>query len=226
MTPIVTPPKKNGDVRICVDMREANKAIERETHPMPTIDQLVHDLNGSKVFSKMDLKAGYNQLVLDKESRPITTFSTHMGIYRYKRLNFGTNSVSKIFQKTISSIIGGIPDVKNISKIIVYRKNQKEHDIALNKVFSSLHRDGLTLNKEKCEFTKTELTFFCVIFNGSGISADLTKIEAIRNMDQPKNVSELRSFLGMTGYCSRFIKDYASITEPFRRLTRKDTIWS
>lgn len=227
VSPIVTPPKKNGDVRICVDMREANKAIERERHPMPTIDELVHDLNGSKVFSKMDLKAGYNQLVLDKESRPITTFSTHMGLYRYKRLNFGTNSASEIFQKTISSIIDGIPGAKNISDdIIVYGKNQNEHDTALNKVCNALHRNGLTLNKEKCEFNKKELTFFGVIFNGSGISADPTKVEAIRNMAEPKTVSELRSFLGMTAYCSRFIKDYASITEPLRRLTRKDSVWS
>ena len=99
VSPIVTPPKTNGDVRICVDIRMANKAIERERHPMPTIDELIHDLNGSNVFSKMDLKAGYNQLVLEEESRPITTFSTHIGLFRYKRLNFGTlfsqRSISK-----------------------------------------------------------------------------------------------------------------------------------
>ncbi|XP_060571177.1 uncharacterized protein K02A2.6-like [Ruditapes philippinarum] len=83
VSPIVTPPKKNGDVRLCIDMREANKAIERERHPMPTIDELIHDMNGAKVFSKLDLKAGYNQLELDEESRSITTFSTHMGLYRY-----------------------------------------------------------------------------------------------------------------------------------------------
>jgi len=148
VSPIVTPPKKNGDVRICVDMRMANKAIERERHPMPTIDELIHDLNGSNVFSKMDLKAGYNQLVLEEESRPITTFSTHIGLFRYKRLNFGTNSASEVFQKTISSIIAGIPGAKNISDdIIVYGKNQKEHDIVLDKVFNALHRNGLTLNK-------------------------------------------------------------------------------
>ncbi|XP_052806251.1 uncharacterized protein K02A2.6-like [Mya arenaria] len=227
VSPIVTPPKKNGDVRICVDMRLANKAIERERHPMPTIDELIHDLNGSKVFSKMDLKSGYNQLVLKEESRPITTFSTHIGLFRYKRLNFGTNSASEVFQKTISSIIAGIPGAKNISDdIIVYGKNQTEHDIALDKVFNALHRNGLTLNKQKCEFNKSEITFFGVVFNGSGISADPLKVEAIRKMEQPTNVSEIRSFLGMTAYCSRFIKEYATITEPLRRLTRNETPWS
>ena len=86
VSPIVTPPKKNGDVRLCVDMREANKAIERERHPLPTMEELINDLNGATVFSKLDLKSGYNQLVLDEESRSITTFSTHIGLFRYKKI--------------------------------------------------------------------------------------------------------------------------------------------
>ena len=141
-------------------------------------------------------------------------------------MNFGTNSASEVFQKTISSIIAGIPGAKNISvDIIVYGKNQKENDIALDKVFNALHRNGLTLNKQKCEFNKSEITFFGVVFNGSGISADPLKVEAIRMMGQPTNVSELRSFLVMTAYCLRFIKDYASITEPLQRLTKKEKPW-
>ena len=227
VSPIVTPPKKNGDVRICVDMREANKAIERERHQMPTLDELINDLNGSTVFSKLDLKSGYNQLVLDESSRSITTFSTHMGIFRYKRLNFGTNSASEVFQKTISSIIQSIDGAKNISDdILVYGRTQREHDAALDKVLKALHLNGLTLNREKCEFNKTEVTFFGVVFKSSGISPDPLKVEAIRSMENPTNVTELRSFLGMTSYCSRFIHDYASITEPLRRLTRKDTPWN
>ena len=88
---IVTPPKRNSDdVRICIDMREANKAIERERHPMPTIDELVHDLNGATVFSKLDLASGYNQLVLDEESTPITTFITHLGYNSSRSAKIGT----------------------------------------------------------------------------------------------------------------------------------------
>ena len=221
---IVTPPKKNSDdVRICTDMREANKAIEKERHPMPTIAELIHDLNGATVFSKLDLASGYNQLVLDEESRPITTFITHLGIFRYKRLNFGTNSASEVFQKTASSVIQGINGAKNISDdIFVYGKSKKEHNIALDKVFKALHDSGLTLNKRKCEFNKPTVTFFGVVFGGSGISPDPLKVEAIQQMVRPINMSELRIFLGMTAYCSRFIKDYASITEPLRKLTRKD----
>lgn len=226
VSPIVTPPKQNGDVRLCVDMREANKAIERERHQMPTIDELIHDMNGAKVFSKLDLTAGYNQLVLQEESRYITTFATHMGLYRYKRLNFGTNSASEVFQKTISEVIQGIGGSKNISDdIIVYAKNQSDHDIALDKVFRAIHKSGMTLNKSKCEFNKTEITFFGVVFGQDGISPSNQKVEAVKQMPEPTNVTEMRSFLGMTSYSSRFIQNYATISEPLRRLTRNDTQW-
>jgi len=227
ISPIVTPPKKNGDVRVCVDMRQANKAIERERHQMPTIDELIHDLNGASVFSKLDLSSGYNQLVLSDSSRPITTFSTHMGIFRFKRLNFGTNSASEVFQKTISTVIQHIPGAKNISDdILVYGRNQSDHDIALDKVCKALFTNGLTLNRQKCEFNKSEVTFFGVVFKGAGISPDPLKVTAIKSMSIPTNVTEVRSFLGMTAYCSRFTNDYASITEPLRRLTRKDFQWN
>lgn len=105
VSPLVVIPKRNGDIRICVDMRRANKAVIRERHPIPTIDDLIHTLNGATVFSKLDLCAGYHQLTLAPESRHMTTFVTHKGLRRYKRLNFGTNSASEIFQKTIQDLL-------------------------------------------------------------------------------------------------------------------------
>ena len=102
VSPLVIIPKKNDEVQICVDMRMANKAIKQEHHPTPTIDHLIHILNGATVFSKLDLRSGYHQLTLAKESRYITTFAMHKGFRRYKRLNFGTNSASESFQNVIS----------------------------------------------------------------------------------------------------------------------------
>ena len=108
VSPIVVVPKKTGAVRICVDMREANKAVKREKHLMPTIDDLITDLNGATMFSTLDLTAGYHQLELDPESRQITTFSTHVALYRYKRLMFGINAASEIFQNTIAELLHGL----------------------------------------------------------------------------------------------------------------------
>ncbi|XP_021352181.1 uncharacterized protein K02A2.6-like [Mizuhopecten yessoensis] len=136
ISPIVTPPKKDPDeIRLCVDMREANKAIQRERHVLPTMDELIHDLNGATVFSKLDLRSGYHQLELDPKSRYITTFSTHVGIYQYKRLNFGISSASEVFQETIRQVIQGIDGAKNISDdILIFGRSRVEHDAVLRQV--------------------------------------------------------------------------------------------
>ena len=120
-------------------MREANKAIQRERHQTPTLDELINDLNGATVFSKLDLRSGYHQLELISESRYITTFSTHMDLFQYKRLNFGISSGSEILQETIHSIIQDIQGAKNIGDdIIVFGKTKAKHDTALQSTFHRL----------------------------------------------------------------------------------------
>ena len=104
---------------MCVDMRMANAAIKRERHPTPTVDDLIHILNGAIVFSKLDLRAGYHQIPLAPESRYITTFATHKGLRRYARLNFGTSSASEMFQDIISELVRDIPGAFNISDDVV-----------------------------------------------------------------------------------------------------------
>ena len=90
--PVVIAPKASGDIRLCVDMRKANAAIIRERIPIPTVDEVLENLNGGAVFSKLDLCLGFHQIELDEDSRDITTFATHDGLFRYKRLSFGVNS--------------------------------------------------------------------------------------------------------------------------------------
>jgi hypothetical protein len=122
---VVPKPKNPEKVRLCVDMRVASKAIERERHITPTIDNLINDLNGTTVFSKLDLNQGYHQLELAPESLYITTFSTHKGLRRYTRLPFGVTSAAEVFQATIQQILEGIPGARNISDdIIIYGSDQ------------------------------------------------------------------------------------------------------
>ena len=228
VSPIVVAPKpKNpNEIRLCVDMREPNKAIQRSRHITPTLDDMILDLNGSKVFSKMDLRNGYHQLELCEKSRNITTFTTHVGLRRYKRLSFGISSAAEIFQNTLSSALEGLDGVRNISDdIIVFGRNQEEHDKRLEKLFIRLKERNLTLNKSKCEFNKDKLEFYGHIFSAEGISADPKKISAIRNTAVPKDVGEVRSFLAMTNYVGRFIPNYSTVTEPLRRLTKQDAKW-
>ena len=139
MSPIVAVPKKDGGVRICIDMRFANEAIERIRHPIPTVDDISFALNGAKFFSKLDLLQAYHQIDLDESSRYITTFSTHIGLFRYKRLNFGTNAAAEIFQYALQAQLQGLTGVQNIADhIIVYGPTRSEHDENLDKCLKSL----------------------------------------------------------------------------------------
>ena len=192
----------------------------------PTIKEIIGDLNGAKVFSKLDLNQGYNQLELAPESRYITTFGTHLGLMRYKRLNFGISSAAEIFQNVIRETLEGIPGTLNISDdILVFGKTQSAHDHSLEAVFRRLKELGLTLNERKCEYSKDKVEFFGYTFSGDGITPDPKKIEDIVNLQTPTSASEVRSLLGMTNYFSRFIPDYATKTEPLRKLTHKDQPW-
>jgi len=204
-------------------MREANKAIKREKHLMPTIDDLIADLNSATHSSKLDHSSGYHQLELSPESRFITTFSTHFGLRRCKRLRFRINAASEIFQESIKELLTGPPGSKNISDdIIVFGKEKDDHDRNLRDV---LQDSNLHLNKDKCEFSKSEVSFYGHIFSSSGIKPDLKKAEAIHNASPPQNASDVKSLLGMTQYVSRFIPNYATITASLRFLTRQDTPW-
>ena len=135
VSPLVVAPKPDGDIRVCVDMRRANEAIERERHSIPTIEEILYDLNGSTIFSKLDLKWGFHQVKLEEELREITTFVTHRGLYRYKRLMFGISSAPEKYQKVISDVIRGCHGVANIADdLIVHGVNLEEHDQNLHAV--------------------------------------------------------------------------------------------
>ena len=226
ISPIVVVPKPSGEVRICVDMRQANTAIKRERHPMPTLDELIDDMNGATLFSTLDLTAGYHQFELEESCRYITTFSTHLGLRRYKRLMFGVNAASEIIQAAVAEILSGLSGVKNMSDdIIVYGNTTEDHNANLNAVLERLESHGVKLNQDKCQFACQEVKFYGHIFSKKGLSPDPKKVEALVNAEPPKNAKEVKSLLGLATYISRFIPDYSTITTPLRKLTHKDEKW-
>ena len=207
-------------------MRRANEAILRERHPIPTVDEILQSLNGSKVFSKLDLRWGYHQLELTPDSREITTFVTHCGLFRYKRLLFGVNSASEQYKHAIQTALAGIDGQENISDdihVIVHGKDQAEHDANLELVIKRLGERGLTLNAAKCQFSMDKLTFVGMVLSANGISCSADKAEAVTSAREPQSASETRSFLGLVNYCGRFIPDLATISEPLRHLTKAGT---
>ncbi|XP_064470096.1 uncharacterized protein K02A2.6-like [Ornithodoros turicata] len=207
MSPLVIVPKPGKEeIRLCLDMREPNKAIKRERHVIPTIDDIICTMSGAKMFSKLDLRDGYHQLELAEDSRHITTFSAHCGIYRYKRLNFGISSAAEVFQEVIRQVINGVEGVINPSDDIIVSGNTiEEHNQRLHLVLQRLSKAGLVLNAKKCVFRRTSLKFFGLLFTSEGIKPDPEKVKSICRLSQPKDVREIRSFLGMVTYCARFL---------------------
>lgn len=206
-------------------MRAAIQAISRERHVTPTVDEIIHDLNGATVFSKLDLRSGYHQIELHPDSRHITTFATHVGLRRYKRLSFGISSAAEVFQNIIEQVLDRIPGTRNISDdIIIFGRTQEEHDASLAAVFQRLK--GLTVNGDKCVFNKHTLHFYGHVFSKEGVSPDPKKIKAIHEASPPTTPGEVRSLLGMASYCARFVPDFSTVTEPLRELTKADVQWN
>ncbi|XP_051992411.1 uncharacterized protein K02A2.6-like [Xyrauchen texanus] len=229
VSPIVPVPKPKDPeaVRICVDMRIPNQAIERERHLTPTVDDIIQALNGARFFSKLDLNCGYHQLELEPSSRYITTFSTHVGLRRYKRLSFAVSSAAEVFQNAIQQALDGIPGVINLSDdILVFGRTKASHDQALRTTFQRLKEKNLTLNKAKCFYAQNTLDFFGYTFSDGGFSPDPKKVQALHDAAAPTNASEVRSLLSMANYSARFIKDFATITQPLRELTKKHVHWT
>ncbi|XP_031335480.1 uncharacterized protein K02A2.6-like [Photinus pyralis] len=228
VSPIVIIPRTSNpnQIRLCVDMREANKAIKRERHPTPTIDDILSELNGATTFSKIDLKDGYHQLTLHENSRYITVFSTHAGLYRYKRLSFGINSAAEIFQNIIRQTLINIQGVINVSDdILIYGKSKEKHDQALRIVLERLNANNLTINLRKCVLNKDKIKFFGYVFSKDGVHPDPEKIKSVVNLETPTNVHEVRSLLGILNYVGKFLPNLATNTQVLRELTNKRKKW-
>ena len=192
VNPVVIVPKSNSsDIRLCIDMRRANEAIIRGRYPIPTVDELLQNMNGSKVFSKIDLKWGYHQLELTEESRDITTYATHSGLYRYKRLLFGVSSASEQYQHEIAAALAGIEGVENISDdIVIHAPDEETHNERLHAVMQRPSRCGLTVNGAKCQFNLERLVFMGILLSQKGIGPTKDRVKAVVEAQEPDLVTD------------------------------------
>ena len=194
VSPIVIAPKSNGEVRMCIGMGQANKAIVGERYPILTVDEMWVEMNGAKVFSKLDLRQGFFQCELEPGSRDVTAFVTHMGLFRMKRLRMGVvTSAPECFQYTIQKVLNGLAGVLNMADdIVVFGRDAQGHQEQLLKVMDRLLECGLTLTEEKCEFGLWSVKFLGHITSAEEITADPEKEKAIVCARAPTNVLEVR----------------------------------
>ena len=200
LSPMVIVPKESGEIRLCIGMRYPNTAIKRICYETPTVDDIIHELNGATDFSKQYLNHAHHQFELEPKSRNLATFSILVGLYRFKTLNYGTISEQEEFDHGIRQTLAGVPDCANISDdIIVYGKNIADHNKNqyLKAVLKGLSDVHLTLNKKKCFFNQSSIKFFGYMFSKDELKPDPAKVECLHKMPSSQNVNELRSFLGM-----------------------------
>ena len=189
---MVVVPKRSGNVRICVDLKPLNESVLREVHPLPKVDDTLAYLAGARVFSKLDANSGFWQIPLSQSSHLLTTFITPTGCYCFNKLPFGISSAPEHFQCRMSELLEGLKGVLcHMDDILVFGRDQAEHDSRLTAVLTRIEATGATLNPHKCEFNKSSLKFLGHVINSNGIQADPDKTEAIRKMKHPTSVPEL-----------------------------------
>ena len=218
--------KKSGGVRVCVDLKPLNRCVLREYHPLPKVDEVLAQLTGATMFSKLDANSGFWQVPLSHNCRELTTFITPFGRYHYNKLPFGISSAPEHFQRRMLSLLEGLDGVVCVmDDILVFSRTKQEHNNRLQAVLKRLSAAGVTLNSKKCEFCKTQITFLGHVINHQGILADLNKTAAIELMESPKSVTELRRFLGMVNQLGKFSPNIAELSKPLRELLSDKQAW-
>ena len=203
--------KPDGSIRICGDDKvTVNQYLEVEKHPLPKAEDLFVELSGGEKFSKLDLKNAYNQIILDETFREYVTINTHKGLFRPTRLPYGVAPASAIFQSKMEQLLHGIPMVVcRVDNILISGKDDASHMAHLNEVLSQLHAANLHLRLDKCKFLQTSAEHLGYLINAQGLHTTDRKVAAIAAAPAPRNVQQLRSFLGMLNYYSKFIKNYS-----------------
>ncbi|CAI7900352.1 unnamed protein product [Closterium sp. NIES-54] len=224
--PVLFTPKPDGSLRMCIDYRALNKQTVKNKYPIPRIDDLLDQLRGATVFSKLDLRSGYWQIKMADNSIHKTAFRIRYGSYEYLVMPFGLYNAPTTFQAEMNHILRALLDecvVVYLDDILIYSKNMKEHVENLRKVFEILRQNKFYVKLSKSDFALKKVQFLGHMVSAEGVHVDPRKIEAVKKWKVPENIKELQQFLGFTNYYNRFVPQYAKIAAPLTDLLKKDT---
>ena len=223
--PVLFARKKNGKLRFCVDYRALNDQTIKDKFPLPRIDDLLDRLQGATVFSKLDLAQGYHQVQVAPEDVHKTAFTTQAGHFEFRVMPFGLCNAPATFQRLMNSTLSpylGRFCMVYLDDIIVFSKNSEDHQDHLDQVLSKLAEAGLKAQLTKCEFGMAKLEFLGHVVSADGIQMDPSKVQAMTDWPVPKNVTEVKGFLGLLNYYRRFIQNFARLALPLTELTKDE----
>ncbi|GKA97659.1 putative reverse transcriptase domain-containing protein [Tanacetum coccineum] len=222
--PVLFVKKKDGSFRMCIDYRELNKLTVKNRYPLPRIDDLFDQLQGSSIYSKIDLRSGYHQLRVREQDIPKTAFRTRYGHYEFQVMPFGLTNAPAVFMDLMNRVCKPYLDkfvIVFIDDILIYSKNKTEHEEHLKAILELLKKEKLYAKFSKCEFWIPKVQFLGHVIDSRGIHVDPAKIESIKDWASPKTPTEIRQFLGLAGYYRRFIEGFSKIAKSMTKLTQK-----
>ncbi|GJU03646.1 putative reverse transcriptase domain-containing protein [Tanacetum coccineum] len=216
--------KKDGSFRMCIDYRELNKLTVKNRYPLPRIDDLFDQLQGSSIYSKIDLRSGYHQLRVREQDISKTAFRTRYGHYEFQVMPFRLTNAPAVFMDLMNRVCKPYLDkfvIVFIDDILIYSKDEKEHEEHLKAILELLKKEQLYAKFSKCEFWIPKVQFLSHVIDSRGIHVDPAKIESIKDWASPKTPTKIRQFLGLAGYYRRFIEGFSKIAKSMTKLTQK-----
>ena len=226
---VVVPKSTPGEVRVTMDLRNLNSCTKREHQPIPNLDEQLIDMGQPRYFSYIDGNKMFHQLQLDDESAQLMAFATGLPnwpLMRYRRMVMGWCNASSRLQQEMRKLLAGLPGILNIGDdLAVYGDTLQQHDERLDQLLTALEKGGVTAGRDKCRFAVAHIGFMGLLATRKGLQPPEDKVKAVQHISPPKDKSEVRSFMGLVQFLSRFIPNLASIAEPIQRLTRSKAKW-
>lgn len=228
-SPVALVKKKNSAYRLCVDYRRLNQKIIKDRYPLPLIDDQLDRLQGAEVFTTLDLKNGFFHVEVEEDSRKFTAFIIPDGQYEFLKMLFGLCNSPAVFQRffnaTFRDFISDGTVLTYMDNLIVPSKNYKDALINLRRIFGRASQSGLAINWDKCQFLKTKMEFLEHIIESGNVRPSEAKTDAVMKFLEPRNVRQIQSFLGLSGYFRKFIYNYSLIARPLTNLLRKNVVF-
>ncbi|CCO35828.1 Retrotransposable element Tf2 155 kDa protein type 1 [Rhizoctonia solani AG-1 IB] len=227
-SPVMFVPKKDGSRRLVVDYRRLNNQTKKNVYPLPRPDDLMSKLRGAKIFTKLDLRWGYNNVRVKEGDKWKTAFRTKYGLFESLVMTFGLTNAPAAFQYFMNDLFQDLLDVYVIiylDDILIFSKNEVEHEFHVHEVLHRLETAQLFCKGSKCEFHRTRVEYLGIIVSDQGFSLDKLKIQAVQEWPAPTTVKQVQSFLGFANFLRRFVANFSHMARPLHNLVKKETAW-